>query len=650
MRSIKSYKLVIYAFTLVLVMGNVLFFHTSKSKATENTSIPNLLITEVVPDTDNYAGYDAFEYVEIYNNSDKEIDLKGYHIQSGSWNVEIKHSTKIAPWDTILFWTRRQEIQPITLEAFNHNYFASYKSKYLDEEKLQVLDNIGGMVNTKVQTVSVIDPNGKEVVRATYTGDDVYLNKSITFTYPKDGSILMKTLSGNQNPTSGWIVPNQAPPRPKLDEDAPQIPANIKAKVGNGEASLTWDPNPESDIYRYNVYKNGVLEFSISPSKHEFTLYSLIGNQDYTLQMTAEDLSGNESSKSVPLTVTPAHQKITQEERSSNVKDPKYQELWNISQDGPVIPGLVQDLVPQGLGYYKKKDWLLSINYLEDGRPGTLCVIDATTEKLIKSILLYNQDGTPYTGHAGGVAVSKDHVWIASETSLFTLNINDIVTAQNNDEIKFTNQIPVPIDAAYDVYDDDNGILWVGEFYEPNSYPTDPSHHLLNRAGEMQYAWMVGYKLKSSTDMLSSEQWNKGSSQPATPDYVLSTIGKVQGAVVQKKGISLVTSYGRANDSVLYRYEAPLKEKPHAYIMIGGKNVPLWFLDGQTAKPRESIVAIPMYEGAVLVKKELYVNFESGANKYRYTGTYPRDRMLKIDMKILMKDDKEIEKEERKSK
>lgn len=644
----RSYKWFIFVTSFVLTMGSVFIFHTSKSNATENTSVPNLLITEVVPDTDNYAGYDAFEYVEIYNNSSQEIDLKGYHIQSGSWNVEMDTSTKIAPWDTKLFWTRRQEIQPITLEAFNHNYFASYQSKYVDESKLKTLDNIGGLVNSNTQTVSVFDPNGKEVIRAKYTGNDVFLNKSITFTYPQDGSTQMKILSGNQKPTPGWIDPNQAPPRPKQDEIAPKVPANIKANAGNGEVSLTWDQNPETDLYRYNVYKNGALEFSVSPSKHDFTLYSLIGNRDVTLQVTAVDTSGNESEKSSPITVTPEHQIITQEERSSNDRDPKYQGLWDISKDGPVIPGLVQDLVPQGLGYYKKKNWLLTINYLDDGRPGTLCVIDATTEKLIKSVELYNEDGTPYTGHAGGVAVSKDHVWISSENYLFTLNISDLVSAQNNDELQFTNQIPVPVEAAYDVYDDDNGILWVGEFYEPNSYPTDPSHHLVNRAGEMQYAWMVGYKLKSNLDMLSSDQWNKESGMPATPDYVLSTIGKVQGAIVQKKGISLVTSYGRANDSVLYRYEAPLKEEPHTHVKIGEKEVPLWFLDGQTTKPRESIVSIPMNEGAVLVKSDLYVSFESGANKYRYTGTYPRDRMLKIDMKTLMKDDRDMEKEERK--
>ncbi|WP_051263229.1 lamin tail domain-containing protein [Tuberibacillus calidus] len=639
----------IYVVALLLVMGNIFVFHTSQSKAVDDMQAPQLLITELMPNTDNYDGYDAFEYLEIYNNSNKEVDLKGYHVQSGSWNVEIENSLKIAPWSTKLFWTRTQSVQSMTLEGFNHYYFASYKSKYVNEDQLLRLENIGGLVNSGSQTVKIIDPNGNEIVRANYTGTDVFANKSVTFRFPLDGGQTMTKISGNQTPTPGWVIADQVPPRPKLDDVAPLTPTNVIAEAGNGEITLTWNANPEPDIFRYNIYRNGVYEFSVPSTKQEFTLYSLMGNQDYVLQVAAEDISGNESAKSSPISARPGHQIITQEERSPNNKDPKYNDLWDISEDGPVIPGLAQDLTPQGLGYYKPKDWLLTINYLDDGRPGTLCIIDATTEKLVKSILLYNVDGTPYTGHAGGITVSRNHVWIASEQYLFTLNLSDVLTAQNNDELRFTNRIPVPVEAAYDVYDDDYSILWVGEFYEPNSYPTDPSHHLLNRLGEMQYAWMVGYKLKANTDMLTPEQWNRESGEPAIPDYVLSTIGKVQGAVVQKKGISLVTSYGRANDAVLYRYNDPLKEEPHQYVNIGGKEVPLWFLDGKTAKPRESIVSIPMPEGAVLVKKQLYVSFESGANKYRYTTTYPRNRMLKIDMKILMKDDRDIIKGERKT-
>ncbi|MUK87521.1 hypothetical protein GMD78_03785 [Ornithinibacillus sp. L9] len=626
-------------------VGNESEKATIISGPTENAPIPKVLITEVVPNTDNYARYDAFEYLEIYNNSSEVIDLEGYRVKSGSWDVEIKESLIIEPYDTQLFWTRRQEIVPISLEAFNSNYFGSYHNKYLEAEKVYIFNDIGGLVNSGNQTVTISSPQGLEVVRANYTGDDVSLRNSVVFGYPTDGTLTMETLSGHQPPTPGWVDANQVPERPVLDEDPPATPANVQAIAGYGEVELTWDANEESDLYRYHIYKNGELEFSVSPDQNEFTLSALIGNQQYVLEVAAEDVSGNVSEKSAEISVTPAHQIITQEERSFVEKDPAYQGLWDISEDGPVIPGLAQDLVPQGMTYYKQKDWLLTVSYLDYGRPGTLTVVDATTGELVKSVLLYNQDGTPYTGHAGGLTISKDHIWVASENYLLPFEISELVNAPDNGEIQFIHHIPVPVDAAYTVYDE--GILWVGEFYQQNDYPTNPDHHMENRNGEMHYAWMIGFDLPSSTDMLTDEQWNEASGEAAIPDYVLSTTDMVQGAIVGKKGVTLSTSYGRGNDSVLYRYEHPLKEEPHDYVEVAGKTIPLWFLDGAQSKPRESIEAIPMPEGIVADHpKDLYVVFESGANKYRYTTTYPMDRFLKIDLKRLMKDDKEIIKED----
>jgi fibronectin type 3 domain-containing protein len=611
---------------------------------TENAPIPSLLITELIPNTDNYAGYDAFEYFELYNNSPDPIDLKGYRFASYNWDEEIGESYILKPWESVVIWTRNAAINPISHEAFNYNYFYSYKSKYLEEDDTIVLGDIAGLVNGG-NTLTIYDPDGLEVVRADYSAEDVSLKQTVTFTYPKDNTRTMEKLAANQNPTPGWLVEDQAPDRPVSDEEAPQAPANLAAAAGSGEAVLNWDASNAEDLYRYHIYKDGKLEYSVGPTQTAFTLYTLVGSQTYTLQVSAEDTSGNISEKSAPVEVTPEHQIITQLERREHEKDPAYQGLWDISSDGPVIAGLSQGLVPQGLTYYKKKDWLLTISYVDDGiRPGTITVTDRTTGELVKSVVLYNTDGTPYTGHAGGVTVSRDHGWVASENHLFSFKLSDLVQAEDNGEIQFTEQIPLPVEAAYTVYDE--GILWVGEFYEASSYPTDPSHHIQNRDGEMHYAWMIGFDLERNNDMLSEEHWNGSPDHVAVPDYVLSTTGKVQGAIIQKaalNGVTLSTSYGRANDSVLYRYEYPLKEDPHAYVAVEGKQVPLWFLDGHTAKPRQSIEAIPMPEGIVEVQKELYVVFESGADKYRYTTTYPMDRMLKIDMKKLMKDDKGIE-------
>ncbi|MFK4996794.1 fibronectin type III domain-containing protein [Bacillus sp. N9] len=146
-------------------------------------------------------------------------------------------------------------------------------------------------------------------------------------------------------------------------------PKNVHAIAGNGEVKLTWDPNIETDLYRYHVYKNGEWEFSLPPETNTFTVSSLIGNKEYMIEISAEDTSGNTSEKSDSLTVIPSHQIITQEERPFAVKDPAYQGLWDISEDGPVIPGLAQDLVPQGITYYKQKiGSLRSIIWITEGQ------------------------------------------------------------------------------------------------------------------------------------------------------------------------------------------------------------------------------------------------------------------------------------------
>ncbi|MBG9444060.1 fibronectin [Cytobacillus firmus] len=627
----------------MLVIGIGMALMPVQQAKAEEAGAPTLLITELIPNTDNYGGNDAFEYFELHNNSPNPIDLKDYRFASHNWNEKIKESYILKPWETVVVWTKTAAISPISLEAFNYNYFYSYKSKYLKEEDTITLSNISGLVNGG-STLTVYDPNGSEVVKAVYSKDDVLVKKTVTYTYPENNTRTMKKLEINQNPTPGWLVEVQAPARPVSDQEAPNPPANLSATAGNGNAALSWGTSNESDLFRYHIYKDGQLEYSVDASRTDFQLYLLIGSQTYTLQVSAEDTSGNISEKSEPVQVTLEHQIITQLERWKHLKDPAYQGLWDISSDGPVIAGLAEGLVPQGLSYYKKKDWLLTISYVDDGiRPGTITVTDRTSGKLVKSVVLYNTDGTPYTGHAGGITISRDHGWVASENYLFSFKLSDLAKAENNGEIQFTKQIPLPVEAAYTVYDE--GILWVGEFYEASAYPTDPSHHIENRDGEMHYAWMIGFDLERSNDMLSEEHWN-GSLDHALPDFVLSTTGKVQGAIIQKaarNGIILSTSYGRANDSVLYRYEYPLKEDPHSYVTVEGKEVPLWFLDGHTAKPRQSIEAIPMPEGIVEVQKELYVVFESGADKYRYTTTYPMDRMLRIDMKKLMKEDKGIE-------
>lgn len=600
--------------------------HMAVIKAKPSDRLPELLISELVADTDNYEGFDAFEYIELYNASDLEIDLQGYKVIAG-WEKVIDRSVKVGSGESVVLWTRRAEIAPISLEAFNSYYFNSYTSKYLSEDQLNIIHNVGGLVNGG-GNVTIQDPSGYEVSKASYAKADVPLNRSAIYSYPIDGGIEMVLQAGNQAMTPGTLAPDQAPEKSKQDDVKPQTPSNVQAVAGNGVVLLQWSPNHESDIFKYNIYKDGILEHSVPASKQEFRVYELIGNKAYTFEVSAVDTSDNESDKSAPQSVMPLHQQITQVQRSINNMDSKYKAVWDIGEDGPVIPGLPQDLVPQALAYYEDMNWMLVVSYMTDGRPTTLSILDAATGDLIKSVVLYQQNGEPYTGHAGGIAISKDYAWISSNSSLFKIKLDTLIQAQDNDEVTFIERISVPVNASYTTFAD--GILWVGEFYEA-SYTVDPSHTQTTRTGEQHKAWTVGYKLDQDTD--SHEQLVGDRTEKAVPDFILSVREKVQGVVVRGDSIILSTSLGRNKDSNLFRYNNPLGEEAHFTATVGTTEVPGWFLDGLSAKPNNSnLTIVPMAEGIIDIGDDLYVVLESGANKYRYTTTYIMDTMLKLNL------------------
>ncbi|WP_163953888.1 S-layer homology domain-containing protein [Paenibacillus sp. SYP-B3998] len=629
-----------------LTLGNTYTFEVSaldtaknesaKSAAWQATPTHSLMISEVVPDTDNYASYDAFEYIELYNASEVPVDLKGYTIKSGSWSNVFSTSIIVQPWATQLLWTRRAEIAPLTLEGFNHYYLSAYKSKYLSPNQVAIMDNVGGLTNTGNQTVTLQDAYSNVISKAAYNGTtDISLGTSAVFSYPIDGSVNMRVKATKQAPTPGWLQVGQAPAKPIKNNQPPQTPTHVQAVPGDGFVTVSWLPNTENDLFGYNLYRNGVNvpEAFIPASSNEFTVNALTGNMAYTFQVAAVNTSNVESAWSPKVTAIPAHVKLGQQERVENPRNPAYQSLWDISKEGPVIPGLAEELVPQGVGYAPNEQWLLTDYYFTDGRPGVIAVTDARTGKFVKSVSLYQEDGSPYTGHAGGVSVSKSHVWISSEGYLYQMNLNDIVKAANGDQIKFANRVPVPVDSAFSTYDD--GVLWVGEFYESVSYPTDVNHYTTTRDNKTNHAWIAGYVLDEAADTIKADKWDGDKEHKAVPDYLLSSPDKIQGIVVKKDTIYLSSSYGRNNNSLLYRYANPTSEAPHAQVQVGQASVPLWMLDGisQTSS-NATLVAVPMTEGMTSIDNKLYVLVESGANKYRYTTTYVMDKILEINMDL----------------
>lgn len=594
----------------------------------EPPSVPPLLITELVADTDNhYAGYDAYEFVELYNASTEPIDLQGYRLRmaSGStvrWERAIDRSVTLAPGKTAVLWPRRGELAEMPAEAFNLHYFATYPTRYVPEAVLVTIDGVPGLYNTDPQTVILAAPDGAEIARATYNdpSKEIAAERSVTYAYPLNGGATMRKLQAGVAPTPGHVDWTQVPPADESDLEAPPAPGALTAEAGAGSVTLHWEAVTAPDLAAYNLYKNGEWELSVPADQSSTTAYLLTGGLTYDFTVTAVDGSGNESAPSPHATATPAHQIITQQALIDADYGDRYPAFWHSSLAGPIVPGLAQDLVPQGAAYWAEQDLLILSYYLNDGRPSVLALIDATTGDLVKTLHLYQADGSIYNGHAGGLAVSRAHLWIANASAVFPIPLSDLLAAPANGEIRFAGRFPTETNASFAAYAD--GILWVGEFHHPPTYQTDPSHKRTSRDGKSYGAWIAGYRLDEGTDL------------PKSLDLLLSIPDRIQGMAVSADSIILSQSFGRNNNSTLFRYQRPdLAGAPDQTATVDGSNLPLWFLDGINQAPQNGATTLPpLAEGIVSDGDRLFVLFESGANEYRHTAYSPTDRLRVLSL------------------
>lgn len=323
----------------------------------------------------------------------------------------------------------------------------------------------------------------------------------------------------------------------------------------------------------------------------------------------------------------------TQEEPNDflRIDEHLYEQFLELRQEEAVIPAMLQDYVPQGITLIEEQDWLVITNYsAKEGRPTILTVIDNVTGEFIKVFELYETDGSAYTGHAGGITVTDQYLWVASGSKVRRVQTEKLVHGEEP-KLTFEDEFIVDSRASF-VYADDE-VLWVGDFALGANYPTPDTHHMLNREGKEHKGWIAGYVLDEETEVpVNSLTATAG--EAARPDYILSIPDKVQGMVMMDDRIILSTSYGRSNPSALLIYEHVLHTEPHAQLEdVYDEAIPLWFLDGlsQTGE----LVMPPASETLVLDEEKLYILFESGANLYRVSGSYPLLRIQTIERELL---------------
>ncbi|HIW34179.1 MAG TPA: lamin tail domain-containing protein, partial [Candidatus Paenibacillus intestinavium] len=189
------------------------------SFASENSK-PDLLITELVPDSANVATKDAYEFIEIYNNSDAAIEFKDYELRYSYDEIDthwdIKYSSILIPaHEAIVVWVQTEAVINVTAEQFNSNY----STGLVEGTNLFKVTTTGGMHNSAARTLAIVDPTvldgdnkGIIVSQASYQNDDqTKPDKGIFYRMPSEGSteMVMMDNPGAINASPGSISPDQ---------------------------------------------------------------------------------------------------------------------------------------------------------------------------------------------------------------------------------------------------------------------------------------------------------------------------------------------------------------------------------------------------------------------------------------------------------
>ncbi|MDR9854791.1 S-layer homology domain-containing protein [Paenibacillus sp. VCA1] len=256
---------------------------------------PALLITEMVPDTADLPGSntDAYEFVEVYNNTDQDVNFKDYSFfynNSNPWTPDPGTDIIIPARQPVVFWIMNGKNDPLTADQFN----ANFGTNLVEGVNLFRISGGGGMANGSARTLAIKGKGGETIVSAAYEPQHVKPNMGIFFKHPVAGSTLMTVMSesGKAAATPGKIDPSQAVP-PVIEEGkqteithtpADVVKANdyeIKAHVNNPGTNADGSKAPVKLLYK-------------TPSQARYTVTTMTdsGNTgDYTATIPAAALA-----------------------------------------------------------------------------------------------------------------------------------------------------------------------------------------------------------------------------------------------------------------------------------------------------------------------------------------------------------------------
>lgn len=208
-----------------------------------------------------------------------------------------------------------------------------------------------------------------------------------------------------------------------------------------------------------------------------------------------------------------------------------YSDYYGMEESLCKNPGLGDGFVCQGIAVTEENGRILVSGYMKDKTASRIYVTDYESNSYY--VTLEKANGEAFTGHAGGIAVTGDTVYLANGGRIYTIALDALLAASEGTAVSVGEGIKVNAAASF-VFTDEN-YLYVGEFHDGDNYVTE---HPFETGDGLYHAIISRYPIADLS----------------APDKIYAIRNKVQGACFTPDGkVVLSTSYG-LTDTVYYVY------------------------------------------------------------------------------------------------
>ena len=287
-----------------------------------------------------------------------------------------------------------------------------------------------------------------------------------------------------------------------------------------------------------------------------------------------------------------------------------YYDYYEIKTDLCENPGLSDGFECQGICMDENSGKIIVSGYMMGGEASRLYVTDLNSDSYYVSLV--RPDGEYYRGHAGGVAVRGDMVYVAADSRVYYLSLTDLLSAENGADAYIQGYFEVNNAASFIYVEGD--YIYVGEFHNGKQYITD--HPYTDPYEGEHFAIVSRY---SADEFIARDDGD----MTARPDRIYSIRDKVQGICFSGGKVVMSTSYGLV-DSIYYIYDEA--NATDSGLTLDG--VPVYFL-GECVR---EISGPAMSEGLDCYNGQVITLSESASDKYIFGKFFFATKIVSLDI------------------